>query len=186
MSLVACAIGFEGTLAAGAGGVVADLPLLLNGLEAKGQGLTGRAPVAVLLPVIAEVFFGEQPALAVGGGVGFGDVGIDVFLKAGLHFLPIVVAHVGDHIHLVDAQGLLGALGHAAQQPEVGDIVGDVVVDDQFVLGVDAELNVEADQGGLAAPDPELSGSVREICDWPLSFSWSWISHSSSALGLWK
>src|SRR3990170_1732354 len=66
-ALVACAIGFEGTLAAGAGGVVADLPILFNGLEAKGQGLTGRAPVAILLPVIAEVFFGEQPALAVGG-----------------------------------------------------------------------------------------------------------------------
>src|SRR3972149_4067802 len=72
-ALVACAIGFEGTLAAGAGGVIADLPLLFNGLEAKGQGLTGRAPVAVLIGGIAEVFFGEEAALAVGGGVGFGD-----------------------------------------------------------------------------------------------------------------
>jgi len=36
-ALVACAVGFEGTLAAGAGGVIADLPLLFNGLEAKGQ-----------------------------------------------------------------------------------------------------------------------------------------------------
>ena len=71
-AFVACAIGFKGTLAAGAGGVIADLPLLFNGLETKGQGLAGRAPVAILLPVIAEVFFGEEAARAVGGGVRFG------------------------------------------------------------------------------------------------------------------
>src|SRR3989337_2103879 len=70
-ALVACAIGFKGTLAAGAGGVIADLPLLLDGCEPIGQGLAGRAPVAVLIGVIAEVFFGEEAARAVGGGGGF-------------------------------------------------------------------------------------------------------------------
>src|SRR3990172_3476533 len=112
-TLVARALRLEATLAAGSRvAVVADLALLLDGREAIGQGLAGRAPVVVLIGVVAEVFFGEQAALAVGGGVRFGDVRGDVFLKTGLHFLPIVVPLVGDHIHLVHAQSLLGPLRH--------------------------------------------------------------------------
>lgn len=82
-----------------------------------------------------------------------GDVGGDVFLKAGLHFLPIVVTLVGDHIHLVDPQGSLGPPRHAAQKAKVGDVGSHLVIDDQFVLAVDAELHVVADDRGFPTPD---------------------------------
>src|SRR3990170_8761457 len=115
-AFVACALGFEGTRSAGGGvGVVADFAILLDGGETIGESLAGRAAVAVVLGVVAEVLLGEQAPLAVGGGVGFGDVRGDVFLKAGLHFLPVVIPPVGDDVDLVDAQGFLGALGHVAQ-----------------------------------------------------------------------
>jgi len=74
-ALVAGASAFEGTLAAGGGvGVVADLAFLLDGGETIGQRLAGWAEVAVVLGVVGEVLFGEEATLAVGGGVGLGDV----------------------------------------------------------------------------------------------------------------
>jgi hypothetical protein len=70
------ALGLDRALGASAGGVVLNVSALLSGLEAEGEFLSSRAPIAILFEVIAEVFFAEEAALAAGGGLGLGTSGV--------------------------------------------------------------------------------------------------------------
>jgi len=46
-----------------------------------------------------------------------------------------------------------GAEGHGAEQPAFGDCIGDLIIHDQFVLGVDGDLDVITDVGDSASTD---------------------------------
>src|SRR4030066_1907009 len=151
--MIASAAGFEAAAGAGGCGVVPALASLLGGLPAEGELFSGRAAVAVVVGIVAEVFFAEEAQGGVGGGVGFGDVGGDARFEAGFDLLAVVIAHIGEHIEAVHAERLLGAQGHHAEQALFGDRVGQLVVDDELVLGIDGHLEVIADIGDPAAAD---------------------------------
>src|SRR3970040_1856555 len=68
---IAGAAGLEAAAGAGGCGVVPALASLLGGLPAEGELFSGRAVVAVILGIVAEVFFAEEAQGGVGGGVGF-------------------------------------------------------------------------------------------------------------------
>src|SRR3989304_1587722 len=116
--LVPRALCLQRTALAGSRGIVADLTPELHRLEAEVEGFAGRTQVTVPLRIVAKVFFGQQPALAVGGGVRFGYVGNDAFLETGLHFLSVVVTHVRKHVHLLDRHGFLSASRHPVKLDE--------------------------------------------------------------------
>src|SRR3972149_2639537 len=133
--------------------IFSALASLLGGLPAEGELFSGRAAVAVVVGIVAEVFFAEEAQGGVGGGVGFGDVGGDARLEASFDLQAVVIAHVGEHIEAVHAERLLGAQGHGAEQALFGDRVGQLVVDDELVLGIDGDLGVIAEVGDAAAAD---------------------------------
>jgi len=60
IAATAGATGFEETRSTGGGGVGPDVAACFPGLEAEGKHLSGRAEVAVLGKVIAEVLFAEE------------------------------------------------------------------------------------------------------------------------------
>lgn len=94
-TLVAGALSLYGTLGASAGGIVLDVSVLLGGLEAVGQLLSCRAPIAILLRIVAEVFLNEESTFAASGGSGLGNIGCDASLQTGFYFLTMVVTHIG-------------------------------------------------------------------------------------------
>lgn len=90
-AFVAGALGSDRAMSASAGGIVLDVPAFFPGLKAERELLSCGAPVAILLWIIAEVFFAEEASFAAGGGVGLGDEGGYSFLEAVLHLLAMVV-----------------------------------------------------------------------------------------------
>ena len=147
----------DGTACAGVGGVILDLSVLFGGLEAEGQLLSCGAPVVILLGVVTEIIFGEEPALAAGGSLRFGDERRDARIQAGFDFHAVVVAHVCQDFEFVHTEQLLYPLGHVAEEIPVGDGVGDFVIGDQLVLLVDADLHVALCQDGIAHVRPAAS-----------------------------
>ena len=116
----------------------------------KGQSLSGGASIAVLPRVVAEVFLGEETQGAVDRGEGLGDEGLDPGLGAGFDLLGVVIPHVGHRFQSLDSQKVLGPLGHRAEVGAVGWVVGDFMVEDELVLGVDGHLDVIGDVGAMA------------------------------------
>src|SRR5512132_892042 len=97
-----------------------------------------------------------------------GDVGRDARVLARLHVLAFVVAPVGDGVDPLDAEHLLGGTGGWRQQAEVAAGIGDVLLDDQLVLGVERDLGVVATPTFGCAAIARLSGSVSETWLSPL------------------
>jgi hypothetical protein len=89
-AFVAGALGPDRAMSAGDGSIVFDTPAFLLCLKAEREPLSCGAPVAILLWVIAEVFFAEEPKFAAGGGVGLGDQGEDAMLEAIPHLLAMI------------------------------------------------------------------------------------------------
>jgi hypothetical protein len=147
------AAGSELTGLAGASGVVADVSTQFGGLEAIGQCLACGAPIAVVLGVVAEVLLGEETEASVGRSMGLGDVGGDAGSETGADLLAVVVAHVGQSLEMLYLEELASADGHGAQLPLVGDAVGHLVIEDELVLGTDADLNIVAHLGAPPSAD---------------------------------
>jgi hypothetical protein len=84
----ACTSGFDRTLRTTAAGVVPGIPSFFGGLEAEGELLSYRAPVAVLFEVITEIFFAEEAVFAAGGSTGLGTSGVIPFSIQALISLP--------------------------------------------------------------------------------------------------
>ena len=80
-----------------------------------------------------------------------GDVGRDTRVFAGLHVLALVVTPVGDGVDPLDAEHLFGGTGGWRQQAEVAAGIGDVLLDDQLVLGVERDLDVVAHAASSAS-----------------------------------
>lgn len=102
-------------MGAGGGGVGPAFSALLGGLEAEGEPLSGRAPIAIVLGVVAEVFFAKQAQAGVGGRVGFGDVGGDPSFEAGFDLLAVVVTHIRENLEPIYAERLFCAQCHLGQ-----------------------------------------------------------------------
>ena len=64
--------------------------------------------------------------------------------------MAIVIAHVGHRLQALDSQQVLGPLGHGAEVGAVGRIIGDFMVEDELVLGVDGDLDVIGHVGAMA------------------------------------
>jgi hypothetical protein len=86
------------------GGIVLDVSSLLGGLEAEGELLSRWAPIAILIEVIAEVFFAEGAMLAAGRGLGFGDEGRDAHIQTGFDILAMVVTHICQDFKIIHTE----------------------------------------------------------------------------------
>jgi hypothetical protein len=149
---VAGAFVFDLASPAGAGGIVLDLAILLGRLEAEGHDLPSRTPVAIGLWVIPEILLGKQPLLAIGGSIRFGDCGSDSLLKAGFDLGAVIVAFVGKDLELIYLEDLFSPSCHPFQLVEIVDFIGNIVIDDQFVLIVHADLDVVSHLRAVVLP----------------------------------
>ena len=97
--------------------------------------------------------------------------------QASIDILDLEVTLVGDDGDPLDAENLLCRFGGLCQQTHIDDLVGDLLLDDQLVFGIDGDLHVVATATRVCAAIARLSGSVSEI--W-LSPVWS----SSASISL--
>src|SRR3954447_11663364 len=89
----------------------------------------------------------------------------------GLDILDLEVTLVGDDVDRLDAEDLLRRFGSLGQQPHIEHLVGDLLLDNQFVLGVNGDLRVVADRDtrvgghrsavGVGHRDLALPGAVE-------------------------
>src|SRR5215218_7750964 len=64
----------------------------------------------------------------------------------GLDVLDLEVTLVGNDVDRLNAEDLLRRFGSLGQQPHIEHLVGDLLLDDQFVLGINGDLRVVADR----------------------------------------
>jgi len=137
---------------AGAGGIVLDIAILLGRLEAEGHFIAGWAPITIVFPVIPEILLGEQPLLTIGRSIRFGDCGRNALFQAGFDLSAVVVTFVGDDLKLIYLEDLFSPGCHPLQLVEIIDLISYIVIDDQFVLIVNADLDVEPYLGSMILP----------------------------------
>ena len=77
----------------------------------------------------------------------------DVVVFAGNDFLAFVVTFVGNNIELVDAECITCLVGHVRQGIAVRSDIGDLVCNDQMVLGINRTLHIVANDTGMPAGD---------------------------------
>ena len=106
--------------------------------------LTGRAKIAVAGWVVAELILAEQARPDRGTALRARHVRLDPGLLAGLDVLDLEIAPVGHDRDCLDPENLLCRFGGLRQQTHVHDLVGDLLLDDQLVLGIDRDLHVVA------------------------------------------
>ena len=97
----------------------------------------------------------------------------DAGILARPRYPPILeVARVGDRVDPIDGQVPTGRHRRLGQQTEIADLAMDLLLGDQFVLGVHRDLDVVADTDpGRGVHRPRLSGSVKESWSSPLAAS---------------
>jgi len=137
---------------AGARSIVLDLAILLSRLKTEGHSFASRAPIAIVFPVIPEILLGKQSPLAIGGGIRFGDCGSNSLLQAGFDLGAVVVAFIGNHLKLIYLEDLFSPDCHPLQLVEVSNLVGYIVIDDQVILSVYADLDVISDLRTVVLP----------------------------------
>ena len=135
------------------------------------QTLTRRADKTVAGCVVAELIFAEQARPDRRASLGARHIGLDPGLLAGLDVLDLEVALVGHDRDCLDAENLLRRFGGLRQQTHVDDLVGDLLLDDQLVLGIDRNLHIVAHGNtrvrrhrpavGIGQRDLVLSGPVQ-------------------------
>jgi hypothetical protein len=106
--------------------------------------LTGRANIAVAVCVILELILAEQARLDRGTPLGARHVGHHPGCLASLDVLDFEVAAVRHDRDCRDTQNFLRRRRGLRQQTHVDNLVGDLLLDDQLVLGIDRDLNVIA------------------------------------------
>ena len=70
---------------------------------------------------------------------------------AGQHLVAVVIAAVGQHREFLASGRIQRLLPHRGQLRPVAADIGDLVRDDQMVLGIDGHLNIVADDAGALA-----------------------------------
>ena len=113
--------------------------------------LAGRTCIAVLLSVENEVRHGEEAALGVGRCLCLGNAGHNAGALAGQYLVAVVIAAVGQHRELLASGRIQRLLPDRGQLRPIAADVGDLVRDDQMVLGIDGHLDIVADDTGALA-----------------------------------
>ena len=131
--------------------IVIDIVPAVRTHLSSGQMLAGRTGVAVIPDVVDEVGHGEEAALGVAGCLCLGNAGQNSAAFAGQHLVAVVIAAVGQHGDLLASGRIQRLLPHRGQLRPVGADVGDLVRDDQMVLGIDGHLDIVADDAGALA-----------------------------------
>src|SRR5215467_8652270 len=98
--------------------------------------LTCRAQKAVAGWVVAELIFTEQTRSDRGTALRTRHVRIDPGFLAGLDVLDLEIAPVGHHREALHSENLFGRFGGLGQQTHIDNLVGDLLLDDQLVLGI--------------------------------------------------
>jgi hypothetical protein len=108
------------------------------------QTLTRWADIAVFFCVIGEFILAEQTRFDRGTALRARHVGHHPRLLAGLDVLDLKITLVGYDVDRLDTESLLRRLRGLRQQANVDHLVGDLLLHDQLVLGIDCDLNVVA------------------------------------------
>ena len=106
--------------------------------------LTCRAQEAVAGWVVAELIFTEQARSDRRTTLRTRDVRVDPGLLAGLDVLDLEIAPISDDRDPLHAENLFCRFGGLCQQTHIHNLVRDLLLDDQLVLGVDRDLHVVA------------------------------------------
>src|ERR1700685_3121416 len=114
------------------------------------QQLAGRTAVGIGCSIIAEVLAGEA-AFLLELTVAFvrRHVGLDAVILAGLEILTVIIAGIGQYLHGLGFENLLGRFCHFVEMACIAAI-DDLAFDDQLVLVVNDALNVVAGNGLVA------------------------------------
>ena len=106
--------------------------------------LTGGAQEAVAGWVVAELIFTEQTRSDRGTTLGTRHVRVNPGLLTGLDVLDLEVAPVGHDRDPLHSENLFCRFGGLCQQTHIRNLVGDLLLDDQLVLGIDGDLHIVA------------------------------------------
>jgi hypothetical protein len=108
------------------------------------QSLSRGTNIGVAVGVISEFILAEQTCLDRRASLGTRHIGFHPSLLASLDFLDLEITLVGHDVDFLDAENLLRWLRCLRQQPHVDNLVGDLLLDNEFVLGIHRDLNVVA------------------------------------------
>lgn len=108
----------------------------LNAAEAPAQRLPGWATIRIGFGHIDEVPLAEEAHGLVVGGLRSRYVSRDTGLLTRHDLLAVEVTAIGDDLKMLDLHGGVRTLRHRRQPTAIVTDAGDVVVDDQVVLGV--------------------------------------------------
>ena len=106
--------------------------------------LTCGTEEAVAGWVVAELILAEQARSDRRTTLRARHIRVDPGLLAGLDVLDLEITPVGDDRDPLHAENLLCRFGGLCQQTHIHNLVGDLLLDDQLVLGVDRDLHVVA------------------------------------------
>src|SRR3954454_19290738 len=135
------------------------------------QSVTGRAQDAVTGRVVSELILAEQAGPDRGAALRARHIGRHSGLLTSLDVLDLEVAAVGNHRDAVRAKQFLGWRRGLGQQAHVDNLIADILLDEQLVLGINRDLDVVAhgDTGmcrhgaaiGVSERDLVLASSVQ-------------------------
>jgi hypothetical protein len=125
---------------------------MLNTRVSVPQSFSGGATVLIIaFGNIDKVRLSEATFGFTAGGYRSGDVRPDACLFTGRYLWPLVVASIGNDLHLLGPDRFTRLLGHARELVSIMAWVEHVVSNDQVVLGVGHGLHVLADDASAAA-----------------------------------
>src|SRR5215469_3228410 len=125
--------------------------------------LTRWAEKAVAGWVIAELIFAEQACSDRGTALWARHVRVEPGLLAGLDVLDLEIAPVGHDRDPLHSENLFCRFSGLCRQTHIHNLVGDLLLDDQLVLGIDGDLHVVAHRNMGMRRHCSAVGSVREI-----------------------
>ena len=100
----------------------------------------------------------KRPRLALPEVCVLGMTGQNAGALAGQHLVAVVIAAVGQHRDLLASGRVSRLAAHRGQLGPVAADIGDLVRDDQMVLGIDGDLHVVADDAGALAAGRHRAG----------------------------
>src|SRR6266550_4674635 len=106
--------------------------------------LTCWAEKAVAGWVVAELIFAEPARSDRGTTLRTRHVRVDPGVLAGLDVLDLEVAPIGHDRDPLHSENFFCRLCGPCQQTHIDNLVGDLLLDDQLVLGIDGDLHVVA------------------------------------------
>ena len=124
------------------------------------QALATRAENSIAFRVVLELVLTKQARSDRWTSLRSRHIRLHSGLLAGLDILDLEIPAVSDDRDLLDTKSLFGRLRRRGQQAQIEDLVRDLLLDDQLVLGVHRDLDVVTDcdvrvrRHGPAVRDP--------------------------------